>query len=182
MEKSEKKSKLGKCVLWTVLSYLVISVLMGICSVLRNGLEEGSTTEIVFMFFEFALVPILFYVAGYVGTKKFDLEKFKIYKVCLIAIGFSGVLLLLWYVFLELYVLLNLPAAEGSIGLDMFLRKITVMVDYTVLYMEQTDLYKFGILPGIHCLFRVLYWILYYLGNRKYALAQAELQKAKKRR
>ena len=185
MEKSGKKetgSKFGKSVLWTVLSYVVISVIAGVCSVLRGGMAEGSTGELLFMIFELVLFPVLFYVAGYMGSKKYDFEKFKGYKAWLFIFGFSGLLLLLWYILLDVYVLLNLPVAEGSLGLDLFLRKITVVIDYTVLYLKETDLYRYGILPVIHFVFRMLYWLFYVLGNRRYALAQIEKKRTKKRR
>lgn len=179
----EKRKKFGKSVLWTVLTYVVISVIAGVCSVLRGSLQGESGAAISwFVVLELVLFPVLFYVAGYIGTKKFDFEKFKSYKVWLFMIGFSGILLLLWYVLLDVYVLLNLPAAEGSLTLDLFLRKITVVVDYEVLYLKETDLYRYGLLPVIHLVFRMLYWLFYVLGNRKNALAQMEQKRAKKRR
>lgn len=185
MEKSNQKEsgkKFGKCVLWMVLSYVVLSVIAGICSVLRGGMEAGSNGELVFMILEFVMFPMLFYVAGYVGSKKYDFEKFKTYKVWLFLLGFSGILLLFWYVLLDLYVLLNLPAAEGSIALDLFLRKIIVVIDYEVLYLKETDLYRYLILPLIHFVFRVIYLVFYALGNRTYAVAQLEKKRAKKKR
>ena len=185
MEKSEKKEtgkKFGKSVVWAILSYVVISVIAGVCSVLRGGMEEGSNGELWFMMFELVLFPILFYVSGYIGSKVYDFEKFKGYKAWLFIFGFSGLLLLFWYVLLEVYVLLNLPAAEGSLALDLFLRKVTVVIDYAVLYLKETDMYKYGILPGIHFVFRMLYWLLYVLGNRKYAMVQIERKRAKKKK
>ena len=83
-------------------------------------------------------------------------------------------MLVLWYVLLELYVVFNLPVAEGSLVLDLFLRKITVVQEYAVKYLRETNVYRYGILPGIHFVFRILYWLLYMLGNRKYASAQKE--------
>ena len=174
MEKSEKGTKFGKSVFGAIISYVIISVIAGVCSVLRGGMDAGSNAELWFMMFEFVLFPALFYAAGYVGSKIYDFEKFKGYKAWLFMVGFSGILLLFWYILLEAYVLLNLPAAEGSIALDLFLRKITVVIDYSVLYLKETPLYKYGILPVIHFVFRLLYWLFYVLGNRKYALVQKE--------
>ena len=182
MEKKENRKKFGMSVLWTVLTYVAISVIAGICSVLRGGMADGIDTGFWFQMFEMVLFPILFYVAGYVGSQKYDFEKFKGYKVWLFIVGFSGILLLLWYILLDAYVLLNLPAAEGSIALDLFLRKITVVIDYSVLYLKETDLYKYGILPMIHFVFRVLCWLFYLFGNRKYASAQMEKNREKARR
>lgn len=174
MEKKEKTGKFGKSVLWAVLSYIVISVIAGVCSVLRGGMEEGSNAELLFMIFELVLFPVLFYATGYMGSKKYEFEKFKGCKTWLFIFGFSAILLLLWYILLEAYVLLNLPAAEGSLALDLFLRKITVVQDFEVLYLKETDGYKYVILPLVHFVFRLIYWLLYALGNRKFALEQKE--------
>ncbi len=179
MEKKEKTGKFGKSVLWAVLSYVVISVIAGVCYVLQGG---GGSKVSGFMIFELILFPVLFYAAGYLGSKVFNFEKFKTYKIWLFATCFSAVLLLLWYVFRELYVVLSLPAEVGSLALDLFLRKITVVQDYEVLYLKETDGYKYVILPLIHFVFRLVYWLLYALGNRKYALEQKEKERANVRR
>ncbi len=178
MEKKEKKenqSKFGKSVLWAVVSYVVISVIAGVCSVVRGSVQgDARATVSWFVILELFLFPILFYIAGYLGSKKYEFEKFKTYKVWVFAGVFSAALLGLWYLLLEVYVMLNLPAAEGSMALDLFLRKITVVQDYTVLYLKETNGYKYVILPLIHFVFRLVYWLLYALGNRKFALAQKE--------
>ena len=178
MEKKETKenqSKFGKSVLWAVVSYVVISVIAGVCSVVRGSVQgDARATVSWFAILEIVLFPVLFYIAGYVGSKKYEFEKFKTYKVWLFAGVFSAALLGLWYLLLEVYVMLNLPAAEGSMALDLFFRKITVVQDYAVLYLKETDGYKYVILPLIHFVFRLVYWLLYALGNRKYALAQKE--------
>ncbi len=174
-EKKEKQSKFGKSVLWAVVSYVVISVIAGVCSVVRGSVQgDARATVSWFAILEIVLFPVLFYIAGYVGSKKYEFEKFKTYKVWLFAGVFSAALLGLWYLLLEVYVMLNLPAAEGSMALDLFFRKITVVQDYAVLYLKETDGYKYVILPLIHFVFRLVYWLLYALGNRKYALAQEE--------
>ena len=183
MEKKEKTSKFGKSVLWAIASYVVISVIAGICSVIRGNVQgESDTTVTWFMIVELILFPVLFYVAGSVGSRKYEFKKFKTGKVWLFAFLFSAVLLGLWYVLMVPYVLLNLPAAEGSYALDLFLRKTTVIQDYTVLYLSETDGYKYVILPLIHFVFRMVYWLLYSLGNRKYALEQKAREKAQRRR
>ncbi len=182
MEKKEKTSKFGKSMLWAVVSYVVISVIAGVCSVARSSMQGGSGVTVSwFVILELILFPVLFYIAGYLGSKKCGFEKFKTYKVWLLSAGFSAVLMLLWYVVLEVYVLLNLPAAEGSFALDLFLRKITVVQDYEVLYLKETDGYKYVILPLIHFVFRLVYWLLYALGNRKYAMEQKRKEWAKVR-
>lgn len=182
METNEKKEgKFGKSILWTVLTYVVISIIAGVCSVMRGSMQgDGETTVNWFGITEVFLLPLLFYIAGYVGSKKFDFAKFKTYKVWLFTIGFSAVLLALWYVLLEVYVLLNLPVAEGCLALDLFLRKITVVQEYEILYLAETDGYKYLILPLIHFVFRILYWVFYALGNRKYAAEQKELSRKKR--
>lgn len=175
MEKKEMTSKFWKCVCWAVASYAVLSVIAGVCSVVRGSMQgDGGATVSWFVALELLLFPVLFYVAGYTGSKKYDFDKFKTYKVWLFSAGFSLVVLLLWYVLLEAYVLLNLPVAEGSLAPDLFLRKITVVQEYTVKYLSETDAYKYVLLPLIHFVFRLLYWLLYALGNRKYALAKKE--------
>ena len=173
MEKKEKTGKFGKSVLWAVVSYVVISVIAVVCSVVRGSMQGGSRATVSwFVILELILFPVLFYMAGYFGSKKCDFEKFKTCKKWLLSAGFSAVLMLLWYVVLEVYVLLNLPAAEGSLILDLFLRKVIVVRDYEVLYLKETNGYKYAILPLIHFVFRLVYWLLYALGNRKYAMEQ----------
>ena len=173
MEKKEKTSKFGKSVLWAVISYVVISVIAGVCSVVRGSVQGDSGSAVSwFAILELILFPVLFFVAGYLGSKKCEFEKFKTYKIWLFSFGFSTVLMLLWYVLLEMYVMLNLPAAEGSLILDLFLRKVIVVRDYEVLYLKETNGYKYAILPLIHFVFRLVYWLLYALGNRKYAMEQ----------
>lgn len=183
MEKKEKTGKFGKSVLWAVASYLVISVIAGVCSVIRGSMQgESGATVSWFVILELVLFPVLFYVAGYLGSKKYEFEKFKTYKIWLCSVGFSAVLLLLWYVLLEAYVVLNLPVAEGSLAPDLFLRKLTVVQEYEVKYLKETDGYRYVILPLIHFVFRMVYWLLYSLGNRKYAVTQKAKARAKTRR
>ncbi len=182
-EKKEKTGKFGKSVLWAVAGYAVISLIAGICSVLRGNIQGSDNTGISgFVVFEMILFPVLFYIAGYAGSKKCDFEKFKTYKIWLFSFAFSAVLLLLWYVLLDLYVLLNLPAAEGVRTIDLFLRKITVVQDYEVKYLSETDGYKYAMLPLIHFVLRIIYWLLYSLGNKKYAAAKKEAERKKARR
>ena len=175
MEKKEKTGKFGKSVLWAVVSYVVISVIAGVCFAVRGSVQGESGTAVSwFSILEVILFPVLFYAAGYLGSKKYKFEKFKTYKILLFSFGFSAVLMLLWYVVLEGYVMLNLPAAEGSIALDFFLRKIIVVRDYAVLYLKETPGYKNVLLPLIHFVFRLVYWLLYALGNRRYVSVQKE--------
>lgn len=166
MEKKEKTGKFGKSVLWTILSYVVISVIAAVCTMIR-GMVQGEENGVTFwMIVELLLIPALFVLAGYLGTAKCEFEKFKTYKVWLFSVVFSLVLLGLWYVLLEAYVLLNLPVAEGICALDLFLRRSTIVRDYEVLFLSQTDAYRYGILPGIHFAVRIVYWLLYMWGNR----------------
>ncbi len=181
MEKKEKTGKFGKSVLWAVLSYLVISVIASVCSVIRGSVQgEDASAVTWFMILELVLFPVLFYAAGSLGSKKYEFQKFATYKVWLFSFLFSAILLGLWYVLMVPYVLLNLPAAEGSYALDLFLRKTTVTQDYTVLYLSETDGYKYVTLPLIHFAFRMVYWLFYALGNRKYALEQKAKEKARR--
>lgn len=183
MEKKEKTGKFGKSVLWAVISYVVISVIAGVCSGIRGSVQgDSSTTVSLFSVFELILFPVLFFAAGYFGSKVYQFEKFKTWKIWLFPAAFSAALMLLWYVVLEAYVMLNLPAAEGSIALDLFLRKTIVVQDYEVLYLKDTKGYKYVLLPLIHFVFRLLYWLLYALGNRKYAMGQKERERDAKRR
>ena len=162
----EKTSKFGKSVLWTVLSYVVISVIAVVCSVIRGSVQGGTNGVTVWMIVEFLLFPVLFVLAGYLGTVKCGFGKFKSYMVWLFAVVFSGALLALWYFVLEMYVLLNLPVAEGVSAIDMFLRRVTVVKEYTVLFLSETEGYRYGILPMIHFVMRIVYWLLYLWGNR----------------
>ena len=166
MEKEIKQSKFGKRLLWTVLSYVAISVIAVVCSVIRSSVQGESDGVTLWMGVELILFPVLFLLAGYFVTVKGDLGRFKSYMVWLFATVFSGVLLVLWYFVLEAYVLLNLPAAEGVTAIDMFLRKITVIKDYTVLYLSETEGYRYVTLPLIHFALRIVYWLLFFLGNR----------------
>ena len=162
---------------------MVISVIAGVCSVIRRSIQGGNDGTVSwFMIVELVLIPVLFYVAGGIGSKKYEFQKFKTGKVWLFSLLFSAALLGLWYVLLEGYVILNLPAAEGSYALDMFLRKTTVVQEYEVKYLSETDGYKYVILPLIHFVFRMVYWLLYSLGNRKYALEQKAREKLQRRR
>lgn len=181
--KKEKKKDFVKKLIWAGVSYAAISIIAGICSVLRNSIQGDNGAEISwFVILETVLFPVLFYVAGYLGSKRNDFTRFKAGMFWLLAVGFSAVLMLEWYVTLELYVLSNLPAAEGSLTLDLFLRKITVVQDYAVLYLKETTWYKGMLLPLIHFAFRLIYWLLYALGNRRYALAKKEKEMDKKAR
>lgn len=166
MEKKEKTSKFGKCALWTVLGYVVISLIAVVGSIIRRAVQGESDGVTFWMIVEVLLFPALFVLAGYLGTVKYKFDKFKSYKVWLFAALFSGVLLALWYLGRDAYVLLNLPAAEGVSAIDMFLRKITVVQNYTVLYLYETVGYAYGILPLLHFVMRIVYWLLYLWGNR----------------
>jgi len=175
METEKKGKKLWRSLGVATLCYVLISVLAGVCSVLRGGMQgDEGAKALGFVVFEVVLIPVLFLIAGYVVSAKLKLEKIKFYKLFLGAILFSGVLLALWYVAMTGYVLFNLPAAEGSYALDLFLRKITVVIDYEVKYLKETDGYKYGLLPAIHFVFRIVYWLFYLWGNRMYCTKQKE--------
>lgn len=167
METEKKQSKFGKSVLWAVLSYVVISVIAGIFSVLGNKAQVTA-----WMVIEVFLFPVLFVIAGYIGSKKYEFEKFKTYKVWAFSAGASAILLGLWYVLLSGYVVLNLPVAEGFRAVDLFLRKITVVQEYEIKYLSQTDLYRYLVLPLLHFVVRIVYGLFYGLGNRMYAAKQ----------
>lgn len=165
-EKNEKKGMFGKSVLWTVLSYVGIYIVAILCWMIR-GKVQGETNGITFwMILELFLIPALFAVMGYLGTVKWGLGKFKSGKVWLFAFLFSGIFLVLWYLLRDVYVLINLPVVEGTVVIDMFLRRVTLVRDYTVLFLSQTHGYKYGILPMIHFVMGIIYWLLYLWGNR----------------
>ena len=167
MEKEKKQQKFGKKIGWAILTYVVISFLVGISREMRIALQEGKAANgSGVLILEFVLVPVLFLLAGYLCSAGFGLGKFKTYRVLLLSAGFSGLLLLLWYIFLELYVVLNLPVAEGGYALDLFLRKIIMVQGY------RTDTYRDVILPLLHFILRIVYWLFYLWGNRVYVSKQ----------
>lgn len=180
METEKKETKFWKCLGMAALSYVLISIIAGVCSVLRVNMQgdEGARVSAMVVF-ELVLYPVLFLIAGNVVSKKLELGKIKFYKLFLGAVLFSGALMVLWYVVMDVYVLCNLPVAEGSYGLDLFLRKITVVIDYEVKYLKETDGYRYGLLPSIHFVFRILYWLLFLWGNRIYSAKQIEKERAK---
>lgn len=182
MEKEKKERKLLKCVGWTILSYLLLSLIAAVCSFVRVATQGEDGEQISgFMILELCLVPVLFLIAGYYGSAKFEFNRMKTARVLLFATGFSLLLLLLWYVFMEAYVLLNLPAAEGSYALDLALRKTILVRDYEVLFLANTDGYRYAVLPLIHFGFRVMHWLFYLWGNRWY-VGKQNPGKAKKKR
>ena len=148
-------------------SYIVISIIVAFFSGMRQSFQKndgaGISVWVVLLFF---IVPLLFFLAGYLGTTKFGFEKLKVHRVLLWSTVFSAVLLGLWYVLLELYALCNLPAAEGSYLPDLWLRKTIVTYGYEYRYLQETDLYRYVILPLIHFVFRIIYWLFYMWGNR----------------
>jgi len=163
----EKSKKFGKGVIWTVASYVVISVIAGICWVAYGfGRGAGSAKVSGEAIVMLIVMPVLFLVAGLIGTRMFRLEKLKAHKVWLFSIVFSLFLLLLWYVLDGVYVVLNLPTGVGSYALDVALRKTIIVDEYEVKYWANTNTYKYVVLPLIHFLFRVIYWLFYLWGNR----------------
>lgn len=172
-ERKETKSKFGKSVGWAILTYVVISVIAGVlwfaCGFARGeGASKVSGGAVLLLF----LMPVLFLLAGYIGSKVNEFGKFKTYKVWLFATGFSLLLLLLWYVFEGLYVVLNLPVGVGGYALDVALRKTTIVRDYEILFLANTNAYKYAVLPLIHFVFRIIYWLFYLWGNRMYVSKQ----------
>ncbi len=175
METEKKGKKFWRSLGMAALCYVLISLVAGVCSVLRVSMqgEEGAKVS-GFVVLEVFLVPVLFLIAGYVSSAKCELGKIKFYKLFLGAVLFSGALLALWYGVLEAYVVCNLPVAEGSYALDLFLRKITVVIDYEVMYLREADVYRYVLLPLIHFVFRIVYWLFYLWGNRMYCTKQKE--------
>lgn len=162
----------------TVLSYIILTVVAAALSVIRGSMNADSNTGITWwIVLEFLLVPFLFFGAGYFVTAKFSLERIKGYKVFLFGVLFSGALFALWYGALGLYVLFNVPAAEGSYMLDLWLRKVMIVRDYVYLYLEETDGYRYVILPFVHGIFRIFYWLLYFAGNRCYIAKKGNKRK-----
>lgn len=179
MEK--KRSKFGKSMGWAILTYVVISVIAGalwiVCGFGRGEGASKVSGEAVLML---VLVPVLFLLAGYIGSVVHEFEKFKTHRVWLFAAGFSLFLLLLWYVQKDLYVVLNLPAGVGGYALDVFFRKTTVVRDYEVLFLANTDGYKYAVLPLLHFVFRIIYWLFYLWGNRIYVSKQTVKGRSKR--
>ena len=155
---------------WPVLSYVVISLLAAVFAIIRlaAGGKDSGTGVTLWEVVLFLIVPVLFLAAGYLGTAKCGFGKLKAYKVLLFSAVFSALLLGLWYVLLELYVLLNLPAAEGGYALDLWLRKTMITYGYEFTYLGNTDMYRYTVLPLIHFVIRILYWLCYLWGNRIY--------------
>lgn len=171
-----KWKKFAKSAGSAVLSYVVISLLVAVLAVIRMSLPEGEEGGVTWWeILQFLVIPVLFYGLGYLLTDKFGFGKIKWYGVLIGSVVFSGVLFAMWYVLLDAYVLLNLPAAEGSYAIDLWLRKILIVKDYVYLYLAETDAYRYVILPLLHFLFRILYWLLYFLGNRR-CIRKSELQ------
>ena len=182
METEKKGKKFWKGLGVAALCYILISIVAGMCSVLRVSMQGDEGAKVSgFVVLEVVLMPVLFLIAGYVVSAKLKFGKIKFYKLFLGAVLFSGALFALWYVAMTGYVLCNLPAAEGSYALDLFLRKITVVIDYEVKYLKETNGYKYGLLPAIHFVFRVVYWLFYLWGNRMYCTKQKELERAQKK-
>ncbi|MGN1083800.1 MAG: hypothetical protein ACI4QX_02250 [Lachnospiraceae bacterium] len=158
----------GKRAGWAVLSYLVISMIAVVFHVIRLSLrgdgynEETSWWEVL----EFIIFPGLFLLAGYIGTMRCEFEKIKAYRALLFAAVFSAALLGLWYVLQEVYVLCNLPAAEGGCALDLSLRRMNITYGYEYTVLAKTDMYRYVILPLVHFFVRILYWLCYLWGNR----------------
>ena len=162
-----EKKKFGKSVIWTVASYVVISVIAGICWILWGfGRGAGSAKVSGEALVMLAVVPVLFLLAGVMGAKTRVHDKLKASKVVLASLVFSLVLLLLWYVCNGVYVVLNLPAGVGSYALDVALRKTIIVDEYEVKYWANTNTYKYVVLPLIHFVFRMLYWLFYLWGSR----------------
>lgn len=151
-----------------VLSYVVISLIAVLTALIRQSVR-GTDSNVRLTWWEvlqFFIVPGLFLAAGYIGTAKCGLKRLNGYRVLLAAVVFSALLLGLWYVWLEGYVLCNLPAAEGSYAADLLLRKSMITYGYEYTYLANTDTYRYVVLPLIHFGVRILYWLCYLWGNR----------------
>lgn len=156
---------------WPVLSYVVISLLAVVLAVIRLAIRgEDSDVKVTWWeLLQLFLVPALFFAAGYLGAAKCGLEKRKPQQAFLAAVIFSAVLLGLWYVWLEGYVLCNLPAAECGTALDLWLRKRMIVDGYEYTWLANTDMYRYAVLPLLHFAVRILCWMCYLWGNRKAA-------------
>ena len=164
---TETKKKSVSCVLWASVAYIVISIITAMFSKIRNIGNDGGKPEItVWIVLEVFFVPLLFLLAGYIITAGKEYGKIKTWKILFGAVLFSGLMLALWYVLLEIYVLLNLPANEGILALDLFLRKTIVLREYEYLYLSETNGYRYVILPLIHFVIRVVHWLFFLWGNR----------------
>ena len=182
MEKEKTQRKAGRYAGFAALSYLIISVIAGVLSVMRVAIQGEQKAEVNgFVVFEFLLIPVLFLLAGYVCSVKGRFEKLKAARVLLAATGFSVLLLVMWYVLLDVYVVLNLPVAEGSYMIDLFLRKTIIVKEYVYLYLSETNGYRYVILPLIHFVIRIIYWLLFLGGNRIYTAKQGEAKKSKRK-
>lgn len=154
---------------WPVLSYIVISLLAVVLAVVRL-VVRGEDSDVKVTWWELLqlfFVPALFFAAGYLATAKCGLKKIKAQTAFLAAMIFSALLLGLWYVWLDGYVLCNLPAAECGIAIDLWLRKRMIAYGYEYTYLANTDMYRYAVLPLLHFAVRVLCWMCYLWGNRK---------------
>lgn len=154
---------------WPVLSYSVISLLAVVLAVVRL-VVRGEDSDVKVTWWELLqlfFVPALFFAAGYLATAKCGLKKIKAQTAFLAAMIFSALLLGLWYVWLDGYVLCNLPAAECGIAIDLWLRKRMIAYGYEYTYLANTDMYRYAVLPLLHFAVRVLCWMCYLWGNRK---------------
>lgn len=156
---------------WLVLSYVVISLLAVVLVVLRQMVRGGDSDVMVtwWELLQLFIVPALFFAAGCLSTAMGGLKRIKTSKAFLTAVIFSAVLLGLWYVWMDGYVLCNLPAAECGIAIDLWLRKRMIAYGYEYTWLANTDMYRYAVLPLLHFAVRVLCWMCYLWGNRRTA-------------
>ncbi len=178
MEKEKKQGSIWRYIGFAALTYVVISVAAGVCSVLRGMVQGEEAARVTwFVILELFLIPVLFLVAGYFVSVKYEAKRWSAWKVLVPAAVFSALLLGLWYAVLEFYVILNLPTAEGGYALDLFLRNIRVVHEYEYTVLAKTDGYRNVILPLVHFGWRIIYWMFFLWGNRRYAAKNKENRK-----
>lgn len=156
-----------------IVSYIFISLLAAVALVMQiqtDGNVYGEAfryqpkTEITsWVLIELFAIPLLFLGAGYFITKMWKLEKMIFVKVLLAATGYALIGFVLCKFVYELFLVLNLPVVSGDCALDRFLRE-TNMSDGSLMY--ENNYYPDWVLPIVHFVFQILYWLIFYVGNR----------------
>lgn len=152
-----------------VVSYVFISILAAAALVMQiqtdGELYVGDVkTDITsWVWIELFAIPILFLAAGYFITKFWKLETMSFVKIMLAATGFAFIGFLLCKFAYTAFLVFNLPIVSGDCALDRFLRE-TNMGDGSL--MHQNNYYPDWVLPSVHFVFQILYWMIFYVGNR----------------
>jgi len=161
------KNSVVKKVGCVILSYVVIYFLAAMSASLRGSMERDGFYQIGFIgVLQMLVIPVLFFAAGYFMTSIFRLPKMKVKVVLIAAVVFGALLWGLWYVSRGASAVCNLPVTQGCYTIDHWLRTLNVVYKGEIMYLEYANVYPRVILPALFFVTGVLYWFLYYLGNR----------------